>query len=298
MKLLVLFFFVLGSACLAELRTWTAVNGKKVEAEYVSLSKEIVKLRLKSGNLFEVSRNKLTKEDNAFIDSIYTEKTPLSLPQSKKWVKPSNAINLNTLNEKVYRSLSTLFPSDYLQSTGVIKKLETGFDLSNSIYVDEKMEPYTGKVYSIWTVNNEEVKFNNFALEGYLKKGKAHGDFKLFVTTKTKKTWGLFKFNNGDPLEIIYYWPNQLVMLWQKFKPLNKNVVLEYGRAELFYPNGDTAEKLIWNPIKMEYEIFRYLGGRGEKGDNVHETLDFSDERFMTLFRENRWRSIFYKSEF
>ena len=60
MKLLVLFFFVLGSACLAELRTWTAVNGKKVEAEYVSLSKEIVKLRLKSGNLFEVSRNKLT----------------------------------------------------------------------------------------------------------------------------------------------------------------------------------------------------------------------------------------------
>ena len=44
-----------------------------------------------------------------------------------------HAINLNTLNEKVYRSLSTLFPSDYLQSTGVIKKLETGFDLSNSI---------------------------------------------------------------------------------------------------------------------------------------------------------------------
>ena len=60
-------FFVLGSLCHAELRTWTAVNGKEVEAEFVSNEKGIVKLKLKSGKVFEVPANKLSKEDNEFI---------------------------------------------------------------------------------------------------------------------------------------------------------------------------------------------------------------------------------------
>ena len=53
-----------------ELRTWTAVNGKKVEAEFVSNEKGIVKLKLKSGKVFEVPVNKLSKEDNKFISSL------------------------------------------------------------------------------------------------------------------------------------------------------------------------------------------------------------------------------------
>ena len=48
MRILILFFIVLGSVCHAELRTWTAVNGKEVEAEFVSNEKGIVKLKLKS----------------------------------------------------------------------------------------------------------------------------------------------------------------------------------------------------------------------------------------------------------
>ena len=58
---------LLGSVCHAELRTWTAVNGKEVEAEFVSNEKGIVKLKLKSGKVFEVPANKLSKEDNEFI---------------------------------------------------------------------------------------------------------------------------------------------------------------------------------------------------------------------------------------
>ena len=58
-----LFFFVLGSVCNAELRTWTAVNGKEVEAEFASNEKGIVKLKLKSGKVFEVPANKLSKEE-------------------------------------------------------------------------------------------------------------------------------------------------------------------------------------------------------------------------------------------
>ena len=69
MKILIL-FIILGSVCHAELRTWTAVNGKEVEAEFVSNEKGIVKLKLKSGKVFEVPANKLSKEDNEFISSL------------------------------------------------------------------------------------------------------------------------------------------------------------------------------------------------------------------------------------
>ena len=62
--------FCLVATCNAELRTWTAVNGKEVEAEFVSNEKGIVKLKLKSGKVFEVPANKLSKEDNEFISSL------------------------------------------------------------------------------------------------------------------------------------------------------------------------------------------------------------------------------------
>ena len=62
--------FCLVATCNAELRTWTAVNGKEVEAEFVSNEKGIVKLKLKSGKVFEVPANKLSKKDNEFISSL------------------------------------------------------------------------------------------------------------------------------------------------------------------------------------------------------------------------------------
>ncbi len=55
---------------LVEFRTWTAINGKKVEAEFVSNEEGIVKLKLNSGKIFEVPANKLSKEDNEFIGSL------------------------------------------------------------------------------------------------------------------------------------------------------------------------------------------------------------------------------------
>ena len=62
--------FCLVATCNAELRTWTAVNGKEVEAEFVSNEKGIVKLKLKSGKVFEVPAKKLSKKDNEFISSL------------------------------------------------------------------------------------------------------------------------------------------------------------------------------------------------------------------------------------
>ena len=71
MKTLIpLLVFCLVATCNAELRTWTAVNGKEVEAEFFSNEKGIVKLKLKSGKIFEVPANKLSKEDNEIISSL------------------------------------------------------------------------------------------------------------------------------------------------------------------------------------------------------------------------------------
>ena len=70
LRLLVLLTLFLSVVCNAELRTWTAVNGKEVEAEFVSNEKGIVKLKLKSGKVFEVPAKKLSKKDNEFISSL------------------------------------------------------------------------------------------------------------------------------------------------------------------------------------------------------------------------------------
>ena len=63
----VLLLLCLSAICNAELRTWTAVNGKEVEAEFVSNSDGQVTLKLKSGKIFEVPLNKLSEADQDFV---------------------------------------------------------------------------------------------------------------------------------------------------------------------------------------------------------------------------------------
>ena len=58
------------ATCNAEQRTWTAVNGKEVEAEFFSNSDGQVSLKMKTGKVFRVPLDKLSKEDQDFIASI------------------------------------------------------------------------------------------------------------------------------------------------------------------------------------------------------------------------------------
>ena len=68
MKMILVLLLICSSAiCNAELRTWTAVNGKEVEAEFVSNEKGIVKLKLESGKVFEVPLDKLSELDQKFL---------------------------------------------------------------------------------------------------------------------------------------------------------------------------------------------------------------------------------------
>ena len=66
----------------SELRTWTAVNGKKVEAQFVSNNDEQVVLRLTNGKTFKVPLNKLSEADQDFIKAVSASPSAKEEPKS------------------------------------------------------------------------------------------------------------------------------------------------------------------------------------------------------------------------
>ncbi len=112
MRILIFFFIVLGSVCNAELRTWTAVNGKKVEAEFVSNNDGQISLKMKTGKVFKVPLNKLSKADQDFIAA------KSSPPEPAKGEAPVNS------NSK--QSEEVLIDSDlwYVVEDGTVKIIQ------------------------------------------------------------------------------------------------------------------------------------------------------------------------------
>jgi len=160
--------------CNAELRTWTAVNGKEVEAEFVSNEKGIVKLKLNSGKVFEVPANKLSKEDNEFI-------TKMPSADSEE-VKPSEiaaiAIMAKEFKEKV----------ESRRNDGDRYYYEKGTD-----------KLYSGKYY--------EVEGNSEAyIEGNIKGGLFDGIFKGYRPNGLKIME--IHFNAGEEIEESEKWWN------------------------------------------------------------------------------------------
>ena len=155
MRILILFFIVLGSVCHAELRTWTAVNGKEVEAEFVSNEQGIVKLKLKSGKVFEVPANKLSKEDNEFISSF---------AKPEKVNPKPDGINVEKLEER-----------------------------EGIIYLKGSDTPYTGKAFILEENGNmmSEENFKNGKPEGLQLRWHANGQKKSEVNYKDGKEDGL-----------------------------------------------------------------------------------------------------------
>ena len=96
-KIIPFLVFCLVATCNAELRTWTAVNGKEIEAEFVSNEEGVVKLKLESGKVFEVPLDKLSKNDQNFIE--ISSLTTSELPDSK------NTKNLKLTDKQISKHL-------------------------------------------------------------------------------------------------------------------------------------------------------------------------------------------------
>ena len=165
MRILIPFLaFCLVATCNAELRTWTAVNGKEVEAEFVSNEKGIVKLKLKSGKVFEVPANKLSKEDNEFISSF---------AKPEKVNPKPDGINVEKLEER-----------------------------EGLAYVKGSDAPYTGKVYGLYENGQKqfEANFKDGKRDGLELQWYENGQKQFEANFKDGKTNGLLALwhDNGQ----------------------------------------------------------------------------------------------------
>ena len=104
MKTLIPFLILcLIATCNAELRTWTAVNGKEVEADFISNIDGQVTLKMKTGKIFKVPLNKLSKLDIEFIkaqskslkDNIVGKIITLKIKDTEfQWIFNANGVML------------------------------------------------------------------------------------------------------------------------------------------------------------------------------------------------------------
>ena len=113
LRLLVLLTLFLSVVCNAELRTWTAVNGKEVEAEFVSNSDGQVTLKMKTGKVFKVPIDKLSKADQDFLQAKSSPKKPTKEeapvnPNLKYEVKDS-AVTITGCDKKASGEVPSLF---------------------------------------------------------------------------------------------------------------------------------------------------------------------------------------------
>ena len=113
MKTLIpLLVFCLVATCNADSRTWTAVNGKEVEADFISNIDEQVTLKTNTGKVFKVPLNKLSKLDIEFIkaqsksellkDNIVGKIITLKIKGAEfQWIFNANGVILYRVEGKV-----------------------------------------------------------------------------------------------------------------------------------------------------------------------------------------------------
>ena len=157
---------------LIEFRTWTAINGKKVEAEFVSNEEGIVKLKLNSGKIFEVPANKLSKEDNEFIGSL---------------AKPEGVTKKDLENRE---GIDYLKGSDTPYTGKVFALYENGKKKQEGNLKD-------GKMTGLWVGWHENGKK---AVEGKFKDGTQNGLHVMWYGNEQKEFEANFKDGKYDGL--------------------------------------------------------------------------------------------------
>ena len=186
--LLVLLTLFLSVVCNAELRTWTAVNGKEVEAEFVSNNDGQVSLKMKTGKTFKVPINKLSKADQNFLKAKSSSAKPV--PAEPPSEKPSDTP----------KSLSEADVERLIEVSIDIESLEERNDL---MYQVNESEPYSG--WGKLMYDSGQVKrlipYKDGREEGLWTLWHENGQKASELTTKddvqfAKKYWN----NKGEPV--------------------------------------------------------------------------------------------------
>jgi len=208
--------------CNAELRTWNAVNGKEVEAEFVSNEKGIVKLKLKSGKIFEVPADKLSKEDNEFIGSL---------------AKPEGVFLKET--ERRDDGFTYLKGSDTPYTGKIFINYENGQKRAEANYKDGKGD---GLAVS-WHQNGTK------AAEVNHKDGKQEGLSVRWHQNGTKAAEGNYKDGEVDGLWLIWHENGQ------KMAEANWKGRKIEGSAKYWNSKGEPVDSLKEANIKPEESV-------------------------------------------
>lgn len=85
-----LLFVILGAVCAnAEMRVWTAVNGKTVEAEFVKITGDKVVFTRANGKTIKVPLKGLSKKDRDYLASVIPPKFKIEVDMDKDSIKLS-----------------------------------------------------------------------------------------------------------------------------------------------------------------------------------------------------------------
>ena len=232
----VLLLLCLSAICNAELRTWTAVNGKEVEAEFVSNEKGVVKLKLKSGKVFEVPANKLSKEDNEFISSL---------------AKPEG-VNQDELERR--EGIMYLKGSDTPYTGKSFELYKDGQKQNESNYKDGKEEG----LKIMWYPNGQK------RAEGNFKDGWEDGLWLEWHENGQKKQETNWKDNKEEGPSTMWYKNGQ------KFREGNFKDGREDGLWLGWHPNGQKLAEADFKDGELIYE--KFWNSKGESVNSFEET--------------------------
>ena len=228
---------LLGSVCHAGLRTWTAVNGKEVEAEFVSNEKGIVKLKLNSGKVFEVPADKLSKEDNEFISS-------LTKPEG---VKEEEL--------KVRGGIAYLKGSDTPYTGKSFELNGNGQKKAEANFKDGKLDGLW-----VWRYGNGQKE-----AEANFKDGKKDGLAFGWYADGKKKFETSYKDDKLDGLGVEWYRNGQ------KIEEVNFKDGKRDGLWTVWYENGQKAREVNYKDGKKISG--KYWNNKGEPFDSLDEAL-------------------------
>ena len=252
-KIIHFLVFCLVATCNAELRTWTAVNGKEVEAEFVSNEKGIVKLKLKSGKVFEVSANKLSKEDNEFIAS-------LSKPEK---INPKlESINYNNLEIR-----------------------------EDIIYLKNSDTPYTGKASKFYENGQKEfeVTIKDGKEDGLVVKWHKNGQKKAEVNRPAGKPEGiLWEWYESGQKRLETNWKNgkKNGIQTQWHENGNKKSVSNFKEGKLdglflsWYENGQKLAELNFKEGKLDGLLVEWHENGKKKQEGKYKDGELISENF------------------
>ena len=167
MKKIIPFLFCLVATCNAELRTWTAVNGKEVEAELVSNSDGQVTLKLKSGKVFRVPLNKLSKSDQEFLNLkiVMDDQKPPTVDELLAAMgTPLNKFE-KIIADKKYLEKSVVNTADQNSHDGferceTINRTNRTYSILNSVDGEKYL------VHGIWMIKGNNLYWMELVLDG------------------------------------------------------------------------------------------------------------------------------------